>query len=63
MASKKVSKTSVNYGTALGRKRCGNCSMFTPGRQMLDRLLGTGTCSLVRGIISDKAVCDRWEAK
>lgn len=56
----KVSKASVNYGEAPqdARRRCGTCSMFRPS----DRKTW-GSCTLVRGIIFAKDVCDKWEKK
>lgn len=60
----KVGKRSVRYrGTWSRSRRCGTCTMFRPGKTRLARLLGTGNCTLVEGIISDDAVCDKWEAK
>jgi hypothetical protein len=48
-----VSKESVNYRPAEGKRHCGNCVMFHPG----------GTCDLVMGHIRPEDTCDRWEAK
>jgi hypothetical protein len=60
-----LSKRQVRYrdpGKNAARK-CGNCVMFRRGRMPSDRLAGTGRCTLVKGIISDAMVCDRWEAR
>lgn len=50
--SGKVTKASVNYRAGTASRRCGTCSMYS-----------NHTCSLVAGVISPAAVCDRWERK
>ena len=50
----KVSKTSVNYRRADGRRRCGNCDMFKPSSPFI------GDCDLVRGVIDTQDVCSEW---
>ena len=51
----KVSKASVEYRPATGKKECGNCAMFHPSEH--DQ---TGTCDLVGGLIYEDDVCDKW---
>jgi hypothetical protein len=55
--AEKITKASVNYRRAapahVGGRRCGTCSMFVP----------PGACTLVRGPIRARDVCDRWEPK
>jgi hypothetical protein len=54
-----VSKESVHYRAATGRQRCGNCVMF----RLYPPDFESGACTLVKGLIEEDAVCDRWEAK
>lgn len=55
----KVSKESVNYRHATGAHHCGNCVMFRLNPPDFE----SGACTLVKGIIEEDDVCDRWEAK
>ena len=50
----KVSKASVNYRHADGRRRCGNCDMFHPASPFI------GSCDLVRGVIDTQDTCREW---
>lgn len=52
-----ISKEEANYRHSEGEKHCGNCSMFR------SLVLGIGVCTLVRGVIKDEDVCDRWDEK
>jgi len=51
----KVSKASVNYRQATGRRRCGNCDMFHPATPYV------GDCDLVRGVIESADLCNEWD--
>lgn len=53
----KRSKAEVNYRSASGEQRCGNCRFFVPGVKRSFR----GQCQLVEGSISADDVCDLWE--
>ena len=55
----KLGKRSVRYRKAAKRskKRCGTCVMFRPV------LPSAGYCTLVEGMITAGAVCDRWEKR
>jgi len=57
----KVCKESVHYRLGDRERHCGNCVMFH--LQGKYGLLDSGTCDLVRGVITVVDVCDRWEAK
>lgn len=50
----KVSKASVNYRQADGRRRCGSCDMFRIASPYV------GSCDLVRGVIESADVCSEW---
>lgn len=49
-----LAKATVRYRPAApaARRRCGNCVMFRPG--------SPGRCTLVRGLIDVRGVCDHW---
>lgn len=53
----RVSPEAVDYRRArpLSLERCGACSMYRPGP-----LLVSGRCTLVTGLITANAVCDRF---
>ena len=51
--SVKATKTQAHYRGGTKNKRCGVCSMFQP----------PNSCTSVRGHISDKALCDYFEAR
>lgn len=49
----KVTKASVRYRHATGRRRCATCVMFR----------APDSCTLVAGAIHSADVCDRWAAR
>lgn len=51
---KKVSKTSVNYRKATGKRSCGDCAMYHKVGHY---------CDLVAGVINDYMLCDKWVKK
>jgi 8-oxo-dGTP pyrophosphatase MutT (NUDIX family) len=53
-----MTKEQAHYRTGTPTRHCGNCSMFRLRAPDFE----TGACTLVKGIISQGAVCDHWDA-